>query len=79
MAKLIKRSSATKGLYQFGEKYDAFFARPKKIICHTLTQSYRDILKLNEGTAFSLPRDAKVWDLVRSKFEDNLALIRKVE
>ena len=66
-------------IYQFGAKYDLFFARPKKIICHTLTQSYRDILKQNEGTAFSLPRDAKVWDLVRTKFEDNLALIREVE
>jgi hypothetical protein len=65
-------------LYQFGRKYDEFFSRASKIICRTLTQSYRDILKLNEGTAFSLPRDAKVWELVRTKFEDNLALIRDV-
>jgi hypothetical protein len=65
-------------LYQFGGKYNEFFDRAAKIICITLMQSYRDILKLNEGTAFSLPRDAKVWDLVRSKFEDNLALIRQV-
>jgi hypothetical protein len=65
-------------LYQFGGKYDDFFARASKIICRTLMQSYRDILKLNEGTAFSMPRDQKVWDIVRSKFEDNLALIREV-
>lgn len=66
-------------LYQFGAKYNDFFTRPAKIICHTLSQSYRDILKQNEGTAFSLPRDAKVWDLVKSKFEDNVALIREVK
>jgi hypothetical protein len=41
-----------------------------------LSQSYRDILKRQEGTAFSSPRDAKVWDLLKSKFTDNLALIR---
>lgn len=63
-------------LYHFGAKYNDFFDRAAKIISRTLLQSYRDILKRDEGTAFSLPRDAKVWDLVRTKFEDNLALIR---
>jgi hypothetical protein len=66
-------------IYQFGARYNEFFTRPAKIICHTLSQSYREILKLNEGTAFSLPRDAKVWDSVRSKFEDNVALIRELK
>jgi hypothetical protein len=65
-------------LYQFGGKYSDFFERASKIICRTLMQSYREILKRDEGTAFSLPRDAKVWELVSSKFEENLALIRKL-
>jgi AIPR protein len=72
-------ASELQQLYQFGGKYNDSFVRPAKIICHTLSQSYRDILKQNEGTAFSLPRDSKVWDLVRSKFEDNVALIREIK
>jgi hypothetical protein len=68
-----------KYLYQFGANYNEFFARAAKIICLTLSQAYREILRLNEGSAFSLPRDAKVWNLVRSKFEDNLALIRVIQ
>jgi hypothetical protein len=72
-------ASELQQLYQFGGRYNDFFVRPAKIICHTLSQSYRDILKQNEGTAFSLPRDSKVWELVRSKFEDNVALIREIK
>jgi AIPR protein len=63
-------------LYAFGGKFNAFFNRAKKIIGLTLSQSYREILNREEGTAFSLPRDAKVWDLVQRKFADNLALVR---
>jgi len=63
-------------LCRFGEKFNEFFERANKIICRTLSQSYRDILKREEGTAFSLPRDAEVWDQIKTKFEDNLALIR---
>ena len=66
-------------LYMFGAKFDTFFGRAKKIIIRTLEQAYREILKRNEGTAFSLPRDTKVWEQVKSKFEDNLALIRDLE
>jgi hypothetical protein len=53
-----------------------FFERANKIIFRTLSQSYREILKRQEGTAFSLPRDSKVWELVKEKFEDNLSLLR---
>jgi hypothetical protein len=38
--------------------------------------TYREILKRQEGTAFSLPRDPEVWELVKEKFDDNLALLR---
>ena len=65
-------------LFRFGEKFNEFFDKPKKIIVRTLAQSYREILKREEGTAFSLPRDAKVWDLVKTKFEDSLDLLRDV-
>jgi hypothetical protein len=65
-------------LFRFGEKFNEFFDKPKKIIARTLAQSYREILKREEGTAFSLPRDAKVWDLVKTKFEDSLDLLRDV-
>lgn len=63
-------------LHAFGGKFNNFFGRAKKIIGLTLSQSYREILNREEGTAFSLPRDAKVWDLVQRKFSDNLALVR---
>jgi hypothetical protein len=63
-------------LCRFGEKFNHFFDRAQKLICRTLSQSYREILRREAGTAFSLPRDAQVWELVKSKFEDNLALIR---
>jgi AIPR protein len=52
-------------LCAFGGKYNSFFERARIIIIRTLSQSYREILKRQEGTAFSLPRDSKVWDLVR--------------
>jgi len=60
----------------FGGRFDTFFQHASNIICYTLAQSYREILKRQEGTAFSLPRDAKVWDLVQEKFNGNLALLR---
>jgi hypothetical protein len=63
---------------RFGEKFNDFFDRAQKIICRTLIQSYRDILRREAGTAFSLPRDPEVWDLVKTKFDENLALIREV-
>jgi AIPR protein len=63
-------------LYAFGAKFNAFFGKANKIIGLTLSQSYKEILTREEGTAFSLPRDAKVWELVRRKFDDNLAVIR---
>jgi hypothetical protein len=56
-----------------------FFERASKIIVRTLSQSYREILKRQEGTAFSLPRDSKVWELVKGKFEDNLELLRELD
>jgi hypothetical protein len=63
-------------LYAFGAKFNAFFDRANRIIGLTLSQSYKEILTREERTAFSLPRDAKVWDLVKRKFDDNLAVIR---
>ncbi len=63
-------------LYGFGAKFNSFFDKAKKIIGLTLSQSYKEILTREEGTAFSLPRDVKVWESVRRKFDDNLALIR---
>ncbi len=63
-------------LCAFGGKFNAYFQHASKIICYTLAQSYREILKRQEGTAFSLPRDATVWELVQAKFNDNLALLR---
>jgi hypothetical protein len=70
------REISQEDLYAFGGKFNAFFDRAKKIIGLTLSQSYREILNREEGTAFSLPRDAKVWELVQRKFTDNLALVR---
>jgi hypothetical protein len=63
-------------LCAFGGKFNVFFERANKIIFRTLSQSYREILKRQQGTAFSLPRDSKVWELVKEKFEDNLSLLR---
>jgi hypothetical protein len=42
-------------LYGFGAKFNSFFDRAKKIIGLTLSQSYKEILNREEGTAFSLP------------------------
>jgi hypothetical protein len=63
-------------LYSFGSKYNEFFNRAEKIITRTLIDAYREILKRDEGTAFSLPRDSKVWDTVQAKFESYLSLAR---
>ena len=65
-------------LCAFGGKFNAFFERGRILIVRTLSQSYREILKRQEGTAFSLPRDPKVWELVQAKLEDNLALVRQL-
>ncbi len=75
----VTQNTTNEDLYLFGAKFDLFFDRAKKIIVRTLEQAYRDILKREEGTAFSLPRDTKVWEQVKRKFEDNLALIRDLE
>ncbi|RXG87345.1 AIPR family protein [Bradyrhizobium zhanjiangense] len=63
-------------LYAFGAKFNSFFDKANRIIGLTLSQSYKEILTREEGTAFSLPRDAKVWELVKRKFDDNLAVFR---
>jgi hypothetical protein len=65
-------------LLAFGSKFEMYFETALSLIGETLSQSYRDILMSNEGTAFSLPRDTKVWDKVKTQFERNLSLIRKV-
>jgi hypothetical protein len=74
----ISKDTRYEDLCGFGGKFNAFFERAHKIIVTTLSQSYREILKRQEGTAFSLPRDSKVWELVKGKFEDNLALLRQL-
>ncbi|MEH6950877.1 AIPR family protein [Nitrobacter sp. NHB1] len=66
-------------LFAFGGKFNSFFDRSMKVISRTLSQSYRDMLSSEEGTAFSLPRDPKVWAAIERKFEDNLSLIRDIE
>ena len=63
-------------VYSFGGKYDDFFNKAFKLISRTIIQTYREILSKNEGTAFSLPRDSKVWEIVQSRFKDNLELVR---
>lgn len=63
-------------LYSFGSRYNDFFNRAEKIITRTLIDAYREILKRDEGTAFSLPRDSKVWDTVQAKFDSYLSLAR---
>jgi hypothetical protein len=66
-------------LCAFGGKFNVFFDRAQKIICRTLSQSYREFLVREKGTAFALPRDAKVWELVKTKFNDNLELLRELD
>jgi hypothetical protein len=66
-------------LCTFGGKFNVFFDRAQKIICRTLAQSYREFLIREKGTAFALPREAKVWELVKTKFDDNLELIRELD
>jgi hypothetical protein len=77
---MLPRATGTSpdDIYRFGEKFNEFFDKAKKIISITLAQSYREILKQEKGTAFSLPRDAEVWEKIKTKFEDNLTLIRSV-
>jgi hypothetical protein len=74
----LQREVTFDDLCVFGGKFNSFFDRAQKIICLTLSQSYREFLAREQGTAFALPRDAKVWELVKRKFDDNLALIRSV-
>ena len=45
-------------------------------IGRVIEPDHSEILTREEGTAFSLPRDAKVWELVKRKFDDNLAVFR---
>lgn len=65
-------------LYLFGGKYSQFFTRAFKIISITLKQTYDEILNREEGTAFSLPRDSKVWELAKRRFADNLTLAKSL-
>ena len=59
-------------LLGFGGKFEKFYKFPQKMLEIALGNSYREILRNNEGTAFSLPRDSKVWELVKQKFEETL-------
>jgi AIPR protein len=75
----ITKDTSFDELCAFGGKFNAFFERAQRIIRLTLSQSYREFLAREKGTAFALPRDAKVWELVKAKFSDNLALMRELE
>jgi hypothetical protein len=66
-------------LYLFGGRLDQFFKRANAIIINTLEAAYREILSREEGTAFSLPRDPKVWDLVQKKFKETLQLLERLD
>jgi len=61
-------------LCRFGERYNSVYKEAAKLIILTLKQAYKEILNREEGTAFSLPRDTKVWNLVQNKFSDNLEI-----
>jgi hypothetical protein len=71
-------ASDRQSLYSFGAKYNEFFGRAEKIISRTLIDAYREILKRDEGTAFSLPRDMKVWETVQVKFDSYLSFAREL-
>ncbi len=75
----VSASTSWDDLYAFVSKFNIFFDRAKKLINVTLSQSYRDMLTREEGTAFSLPRDVRVWESVKRKFEDNLALVKEMD
>jgi hypothetical protein len=74
----LQREVTLDDLCAFGGKFNSFFGRAQTIICLTLSQSYREFLAREQGTAFALPRDAKVWELVKRKFDDNLTLVRSI-
>ena len=59
---------------KFGGIYDSIYKEAAKLIILTLKQAYKEIFNREEGTAFSLPRDTKVWNLVQNKFNDNLEI-----
>lgn len=61
-------------LYDFGKVFNTVFSLAIKIIATTLEAAYREILQREEGTAFSLPRDLKVWELVQRKFDEHMKL-----
>lgn len=63
-------------IYKFGGKFNAFYVNAEKLILLTLEEAYKEILNREEGTAFSLPRDQKVWSLVENKFLANLRLVK---
>jgi hypothetical protein len=60
----------------FGGRFNQFYSIQKKLIIEKLSQSYRDMLKESRGTAFSLPRDAKVWENVKAKFDEYLRITK---
>jgi hypothetical protein len=66
-------------LNNFGGKFNSFYAKGEKLIVLTLSQAYKEILNREEGTAFSLPRDQKIWDLVQGRFLGNLQLARDLQ
>jgi hypothetical protein len=75
----VTNAVALDDIYAFGGKFNIFFDGARRIISRTLSQSYREFVTREKSTAFALPRDAKVWELVKTKFDDNLALIREHE
>jgi len=79
VARLARPGGNTTGFALFGinGKWLALWHRVDADRC-ARDNPYGDILKENEGTAFSLPRDAKVWEKVQNQFDRNLGLIRKV-
>ena len=65
-------------VFAFGGKFNAIFDIAKKLILITLKRAYQEILNREEGTAFSLPRDAKVWERIKRNFDDNLSLVQQI-
>lgn len=61
-------------LYLYGKKFDEFFKKGINVVEISLEAAYKEILEKQTGTAFSLPRDSKVWDLVQKKFSDALRM-----
>lgn len=61
-------------LFLFGAKYDEFFKKASVVLQIALEGAYKEILDNQKGTAFSLPRDPKVWEVVKKRFADALKM-----